>query len=514
MKNKFNANLESTLNENNLTGRFLMGNVFWNLFGQLIPAIFMLLLTPLLIRGMGEDRFGILALAWATVGYFSFFDLGLGSAVTQLVADGIARKEEVKAYKYVWNAFWVLTFSGVVAGVLLFLSSPLIVSHLLKVDTGFQNEGLRAFRVMAFGLPLVMMSNVLNGVLTAHHWFKAINLVAIPQGILNLLGPLLVLTYTKDLGWIVFSLVLVRFIGMLCYGYFCFAWIPGLKSPVFADRNTLKRLLGFGGWMTIENIIGPTMVTFDRYVIASMVSIAAVTYYVVPYQVITKLWLLSAAVMKVLFPAFSASHQADPTKAQNLYKTSIKYLFLIIFIPAFFAVVWAPNLLNLWLGKDFSNHSYMVMQILGVGIFVNVPAQVIFAYLQGMGRPDLIVKRLLFEMLAYYLLLVILLNWLGIVGAAWAWAGRILLDDLLLFGILEKQIKPLKIFHRQLWMWLIFVVVVSTVSALVPGFLLRTAVGVFCLTVTSALIWFKLYEARDRTALIQNMTNILKEFKT
>ena len=48
-----------------------------------VVAIFSI---PILIRDLGTDRFGVLALAWAIVGYASLFDLGLGRALTQLVA--------------------------------------------------------------------------------------------------------------------------------------------------------------------------------------------------------------------------------------------------------------------------------------------------------------------------------------------------------------------------------------------------------------------------------------------
>ena len=43
--------------------------------------------VPPLVRLLGVDRFGVLALAWIIVGYFSLFDLGMGRALTKLVAD-------------------------------------------------------------------------------------------------------------------------------------------------------------------------------------------------------------------------------------------------------------------------------------------------------------------------------------------------------------------------------------------------------------------------------------------
>jgi O-antigen/teichoic acid export membrane protein len=49
---------------------------------------------PILIGGLGKDRFGVLTLAWAVIGYASLFDLGLGRALTQLVAKKLGAGED------------------------------------------------------------------------------------------------------------------------------------------------------------------------------------------------------------------------------------------------------------------------------------------------------------------------------------------------------------------------------------------------------------------------------------
>ena len=48
-----------------------------NLLGQGLIVIVGILAIPILINGLGTERFGILTLAWAVTGYFSIFDLGI-----------------------------------------------------------------------------------------------------------------------------------------------------------------------------------------------------------------------------------------------------------------------------------------------------------------------------------------------------------------------------------------------------------------------------------------------------
>jgi len=63
----------------NLTGgRRLARNVLWNLLGTGAPLLVAIVVIPVLIEGLGIERFGVLTIAWMVVGYFSLFDLGLG----------------------------------------------------------------------------------------------------------------------------------------------------------------------------------------------------------------------------------------------------------------------------------------------------------------------------------------------------------------------------------------------------------------------------------------------------
>ena len=75
------------------SGRLLARNTLWNLAGQILPMVVGIITIPVIIRVMGVDRFGVLSLAWVVVGYFSLFDLGIGRALTKLVAEKLGTHE-------------------------------------------------------------------------------------------------------------------------------------------------------------------------------------------------------------------------------------------------------------------------------------------------------------------------------------------------------------------------------------------------------------------------------------
>ena len=73
-------------------------NIGLNVAGMVLPMLVGVLTVPGLLKRLGPEQFGVLALGWALVGYFGFLDLGMGRALTQYLASaeqaGVSRQEQ------------------------------------------------------------------------------------------------------------------------------------------------------------------------------------------------------------------------------------------------------------------------------------------------------------------------------------------------------------------------------------------------------------------------------------
>jgi len=420
--------------EVNLTsGHVLARNSLWNLFGNGAPLLVAVFSIPILIRGLGKDRFGVLALAWALIGYAGLFDLGLGRALTQMVARKLGSGEEREIPVLFWTSLALMLLLGAAGTLLVMVASPWLVHSALNVPTGLQRETLEAFQLLAFSIPLVITTAGLRGMLEAHQRFDMVNALRIPLGVYTFAGPLMVLPFANNLVSVVAVLAIGRLIAWFAHLILCLRVVPTLRVARAWRRSAVGPLLRFGGWMTISNIAGPLMVTLDRFLIGALVSMAAVAYYSTPYEVVTKFSFVPAALMGVMFPAFSASFVHDRGRTAHLYARCLKYLLLILFPGVLLTVGLAHNGLAFWLNTDFAQHSFRVLQWLAVGVFLNSLAQVPFALVQAMGRPDLTAKLHLIELPIYLAVLWALISRYGIEGVAVAWAMRAAIDAAILF---------------------------------------------------------------------------------
>jgi len=429
-----------TEKENNITcSHRLTRNVVWNLLGTGAPVCIAIMTIPILVEGLGTARFGILTLAWMVVGYFGLFDLGLGRALIKFVAERLGTKQTGEIPTFVWIAILLMVLLGGFGGGVLFLFSPWIVEEALNIPAELQAETLSAFYYLAISLPFVIASIGFRGVLEAHQYFGIVNIIRVPLGSLSFVAPLIILPFSQSLSHIVLALVYLRVISFFVYLVVCIKICPELRLIPKFDMEKARQLLSFGGWMTVTNIVGPLMVYMDRFLIGSVLTVSAVAYYATPYEMVTKLWIISGALMGVLFPAFSATVSNNPRQARILCKQALKFTFLLLLPIVLIIVTYANEGLNLWLGEEFADNSAVVLQLLAVGVLVNSHAQIPFGIIQATGRADLTAKLHLLELPFYLLLLWWLLNSYGIAGAAFAWLLRVTLDMMFLFGITYKK---------------------------------------------------------------------------
>lgn len=420
--------------DNLLSRKLLARNTLFNLLGSVLPILVAILAIPILIRGIGTERFGILSLVWMFVGYFSLFDLGLGKAVTKLVAEKISTKLENQIPPLFWTSVLLMSVLGVVGSGIVLGGAQWLVCDVLKVSSQFEHETIFSFYAIAFSMPFIINTSALRGVLIAYQRFGLVNAIRIPQGILNYLAPLAILPFSRSLSVIVFVLVGVRILVWGAHLYVCLKHYPILHRNIQVKLGLVRPLLSFGGWMTVTNIVSPLMTYLDRFFIASVVSTTAVAYYAAPYQVVTKLLVVPGALLGVFFPAFSSSLSTSNERAQQLFENAIQAIFFILFPVVLIILLFAYEGLELWLGVEFAVESTVVLQLLSVGFLINSLTLVPFTFIQSAGRPDLTAKFHLLEFPIYIIALLVILPRYGIVGAAGVWVVRVVLDGILLFG--------------------------------------------------------------------------------
>ncbi|MFH0702004.1 MAG: flippase [bacterium] len=422
-------------------GRLLARNTLLNFAGQSLPLVAAIFTIPLIIKGLGTERFGILTLIWAVIGYAGLFDLGFGRALTQLISKKIGADDTKDLPILVWTALLIVLGLGVIGAVVVAILTQWIVLHLFKVPSSYVSETINSMYLLALSLPLVIANSSFRGILEAYQKFSLANAVRTPLGIWNFASPLLILVFSKSLTYVVAILIVGTMIAFIANLILCMKVVQDFSKNFGFCKNYIKPLINFGGWLTVSNIISPIMVYFDRIFIASTLSMTAVAYYTTPYTVITKLLIIPSAVLGVMFPAFSAVFSKNKEKTRYLYYQSLKYVIFLLLPFVIIIILFAKTGLTLWLNPEFANNSFRAAQILAVGVLINSLAFFPFGLIQASGRADITAKFHLLEIPVYLILLWIFVKAFGLTGAALAWSSRVSIDCLMLHFYAAKLIR-------------------------------------------------------------------------
>jgi len=193
-----------------------------NLAGYIVPMFVTLVTVPLYLKVLGDVRYGVLALVWLVLGYFSFLEMGLGKATAnQLSRLRDAKPEDRQAV--FWTAIGVNGGLGLVAAAILWVGGGFLLSHVVKIPEAFRGEILAAFPWMVGTLPLAMVSSVLNGALEGRSRFFAVNALQVATTVVFQFAPLLVAHWRgPSLAFVIPAAVLSRAIMNVGFFMACF----------------------------------------------------------------------------------------------------------------------------------------------------------------------------------------------------------------------------------------------------------------------------------------------------
>jgi O-antigen/teichoic acid export membrane protein len=421
----------------------LTRNIIWNLVGEAAPFGVAFVAIPVLIRALGIARFGILTIVWSLLTYFGIFDMGVGRAMTKLIADQTAASNRERVVPLFWTGIALMAGAGIIVAIIAAPVMGLVVARSSTIPRELHAETIRAGYALTLALPLIISGAGLRGTLAALQRFDLINLIDLPGGAMLFLAPLLVLPFTSSLFAIVLALLFVRVIGWFAGLYFCWRAIPQLLRSFALDRGSAASLLSFGGWVMISNVVGPIMVYSDRFFIASLISLEAVVFYTTPFELLFRLSIIPSALTAVLFPAMAESLVLKQTRTPELFDRGSKAILFAVFPILLVTATFAHWGLEEWLSAAFAAKSGEVLKWLSLGILINSSAWVAFAMIQALHRPDITGKLHLAEVVVYLPLLCWLIQSHGIKGAAIAWTLRAGADTAVLLWIAVKLLPSL-----------------------------------------------------------------------
>lgn len=419
-----------------------LSSIGWNAAGLGAPLLIGLLTIPPLLHTLGNERFGLLSLAWAMTAMAGLFDLGIGRATTRLVAEQLGRGQEVKVRATLSASLRVSAAAGALGGLLLAAAVALGAHHALNFSADLEPEIRVAAYLLALSIPLQTSIATYRGVCEARQQFRGISLVRLMLGVANFGAPLAVAQLTTNMAWLVLALLLTRVLAWSTFRKLAIDALP--EGPVASHRLSAEEqrgLLRAGGWFTISAVVSPLLVQADRFFIGAQLSAAAVPTYTVPFDLITQLLIGVTAVSTVAFPSIATELHRNPLTARVTFTRWLRIVTIGMALLTATVAALLPAALSAWVGSALPPEATTVGRWLCLGVWVNSIGVMYFARLHASGWFRATALLHLVELPIYLLALVLLLRHFGIEGAAIAWVARATADTVALAWLGHQRTK-------------------------------------------------------------------------
>ena len=401
------------------TSRKVVRNTLFNYLAIICVTLIRFVAMPILIHGLGRDRYGIYATVMSVVGYVGLLDLGIGISLTKFVAEYYARRDFRRLNEMLSTSLLLYIGLGMLgAGVLVGFSS-FFVEHVFKIPVSLWGEGRYVFWISALslfnGLTLGIFGNLLNGVQRQ----DIARTIAIGNALVTYSGSILLIVLGYKLVAFMLFATAMDLVSFLVQMWIVKRMLPEVQLfPRIFKRRELKQIVNFSFAMFINQLAARNVGVLDKLILGIFLPIANVTLYVVGFTLASFSFRIPSAASLASLPAASELMAQDRLDAvHELILRGIKYTGLMA-IPIFTVMgVMALDIVRLWMGEGYALSAH-VLQLLLVGYFWLALSSSGANVMIGIGKPYINTYYAVAQILLCSTLSIVLVQFFGVLGAA------------------------------------------------------------------------------------------------
>lgn len=388
---------------------------------KVISALLSLISAPLILRCLGDEKYGAWATMLSLISWVYYCDLGIGNGLRNKLASTIAVNDINNSRKYLGTGY---TLIAMISGMVIILSSVLLVLFDVGewIGINITDENIRVcllFAIIFACINFVMCLS--NNVLFALQKASLVNFFSCLSQ-LFFVSLLYIYSVTGISSLILMALGegLAQLLKNIIETIYVFKKNPELQfSLKDYDKRYTKGILSFGIQMFLVQIAALVLNSTDNLVITRLFGSAAVTPYNFCYKYFNMIQTMYVALITPLLSAYTA---AETLHDYNWMRKSIRKNALVFFVFAIgtiiASIIFRP-VCKVWLQKDllfedglvFYTSLYFILLMFShifstfltgiscikettiatvVGTVINIPVSVFLARYLGMGTSGVI----------------------------------------------------------------------------------------------------------------------------
>lgn len=352
-----------------ISKRILKSSVV-HFFNYCLTVVITFFLTPLMINKLGDFNYGLWILVNTIVGYLSFSEFGISSAIQNHLSVFIGKKDLDNYSRIFSNGVFLYFLICLFSIILLIIVSFFIYFfgfHLIEEKESF----MMILLILGINISLNFIFFPYNSVISSHIRQDILAWASIYQNFTYAIFVFVVINTEPNLILLALLTLLVNLSTNFIIFIAAKKIAPYLKfEKKYIERKKIEELLKYSGKTFLAQIGDVLRFKLDEIVIGTFISVSKVTHYSIANRLVSTSNNLLLNVLGVLNPLFARQFgEQNQEKIRTTFILSIKVtVFFSSIIYAFLFILGKPFII-LWLGSLYLD-SFVPLLLLATAFFI------------------------------------------------------------------------------------------------------------------------------------------------
>lgn len=323
-------------------------------FFTIVSTLLSLVTTPLIVKGLNPQIYGLSIIIFQLIGYLGQFDFGLSAGASRFLAATRAEdaEHEITVNKIISTSFGVYLIIGVAIALTGLILAPLAL-RIFNVPPQYQSQVKPIVMIVCVLVGAQMLLRSISGIFFAHQMQVLSNSLSFILLVSNTLLTVLFVYRGCELWSFVYAQMASFMINTLINLFYFGRYYSHIKlKPGNFDKGLLRQMFSYGFFIFLNGIAVQIVFQTDRVVIGSLVSLTAVSV----YSLTTRMpELLSAIVWKISDNAFPGIVEIadDEEKFRNIHNKIMKLSMTVSTAGFWLILLITLPFLRLWVGQQY-----------------------------------------------------------------------------------------------------------------------------------------------------------------
>jgi len=377
-----------------------------------------LILTPIIVHSLGNEKYGIWSLAISFTGYYGIIDFGIKSTTIKLFSEYAAKDDVDRCNTLISTVFFIYIFlATIVCAASVFLS--FFSDNIFKISNDLENELFIVTLIIGGNMALAFIFKMFHAVIISLRRFDIDRTIQVSFFIVRSMAIIILLKLGYRLIPMALMVVFCDVMAHLTQAAFAMKLFPSLRLHYkLISFSLIRNSAAFAGNNVIIQTSRKITEKTDQIIIGIFLGVEYIVYYAIAESLVKYVRKVPKGITDTIMPFASHLDSKGEAKSLEAFLYIVpKYVFAFSIFALFIFFEYGKELILLWMGPGYEK-SYLMLNMLMLAETAAILASVIGQVSVGVGKNKLYAGICVLETVSRIGLSILLLQFWGLTGVA------------------------------------------------------------------------------------------------